>query len=68
VNASTRALWLALMIFFALAVGTAAGLLTWAGGDNAFVAVLTGGASFGGTLLLLIAVFHVATAGSQAQQ
>jgi hypothetical protein len=65
VNDSTRALWLALMIFFSLAVGVAAGILTRVGGDDLPVAALTGGASFGGTLLLLMAVFHFATADSK---
>ncbi|MEV6602465.1 hypothetical protein AB0M36_37290 [Actinoplanes sp. NPDC051346] len=61
-NASTRPIWLALMIFFSLVVGAAAGILTRAGGDGLPVAVLTGGASFGGTLLLLMAVFQFTAA------
>jgi hypothetical protein len=62
VNNAVRALWLALMIFFSLAVGVLAGILTHAGGDSLPVSVLTGGGSFGATLLLLMAVFHFATA------
>lgn len=62
-NASTRALWLALMIFFALVVGAVAGLLAWAAGNNPFAAVLKGEGSFGATVLVLLAVFYFATAG-----
>jgi hypothetical protein len=68
VDRSTRALWLALMILFSLIVGAAAGLLVWAGGDNPFVAVLTGGGAFGATLLLLLAIFHFATTDSKVGQ
>jgi hypothetical protein len=66
-DAATRALWLALMIFFSLAVGVAAGVLA-ANGNTLPVAVLTGGGSFGGTLLLLLAVFHFATADSRTRK
>ena len=62
-NAATRALWLALMILFALVAGLVAGLLSWAGGDNPFAAVQGGGAAFGGTVLVLFAIFNFATHG-----
>ena len=62
-NSATRALWLALMIFFSLIVGLVSGLLAWAAGGDPFSAVLKGGAACGGTLLLLLAVFHFATSG-----
>ncbi|MEV6595559.1 hypothetical protein AB0M36_01690 [Actinoplanes sp. NPDC051346] len=61
-NASTRALWLALMVFFGMVVAVLAGLLSWAGGDSPFAAVLTGGGAFGATVLLLLAIFYFATA------
>jgi hypothetical protein len=57
-NAYTRPLWLALMIFFSLVVGTAAGLLDWAGGNDPFHSVLTGGTSSGGVLVVLLAAYH----------
>jgi len=63
VNASTRALWLALMVFFALVVGLVAGLLAWAGGEHPFAAVRGGGTAFGGTVLVLFAIFYFATHG-----
>jgi hypothetical protein len=63
VNASTRALWLALMVFFALVVGLVAGLMAWAGGDNPFAAMRGGGTAFGGTVLVLFAIFYFATHG-----
>jgi hypothetical protein len=66
VNASTRALWLALMVFFALVVGLLAGLLAWAGGDNPFAAVGGGGTAFGGTVLVLFAIFYFATHGPKS--
>lgn len=56
-----RSLWLALMIITSLIVGMAAGMLSWAGGDNAFTAVRTGGASIGGSMLVLLAIFCFAT-------
>ena len=65
-NTGTRALWLALMTFFSLVLGAAAGLLQWAGGDSIPSSILTGGAALAATLLLLIAVFHFATSGSKA--
>jgi len=60
----SRPLWLALMTFFSLVVGAAVGLIASAGGDNPFAAVLKGGGSVGATLLVLMAVYHFATAGS----
>ncbi|BCJ41651.1 hypothetical protein GCM10010168_53510 [Actinoplanes ianthinogenes] len=66
-DSTARALWLALMIFFSLALGAVAGLLDWASGSNPFAAVLKGGGAFAATLLLLLAVFHFATSGSKAK-
>jgi uncharacterized membrane protein len=65
VNDSTRAIWLALMMVFSFVIGGAAGLLSWAGGDDPAHAVVTGGASFGGTVLVLLALFYFATNGSK---
>jgi cyanate permease len=64
-DAPTRGTWLALMVFFSLVAGGVVGLLAWAGGDNPFAAVLAGGAGFGGTFLLLVAVVHFATSASK---
>ncbi|SNS32616.1 hypothetical protein SAMN06264365_113206 [Actinoplanes regularis] len=64
-DSTVRALWLALMIFFSLAVGAVAGLLDWASGSNPFAAVLKGGAAFAATLLLLLAIFYFATGGGK---
>ena len=60
----SRPLWLALMIFFSLVVGAAVGLIASAGGDNPFAAALKGGGSVGATLVVLMAVYHFATAES----
>lgn len=47
------------MIFFvALVVGLVAGLLAWMSGDNPFAAVRSGGTAFGGTVLVLFAIWH----------
>jgi len=65
-DASTRALWLALIVFFSFVVGVLAGLLAWAGGDNPFAAVRGGGMAFGGTVLVLFAIFYFATHGPRS--
>jgi hypothetical protein len=67
-DSATRALWLALMTFFSLALGAVAGLLDWAGGSNPFTATLTGGGAFAATLLLLLAVVHFASSGSRTKR
>lgn len=64
-NSATRALWLALMIFFSAVIGAVAGLLVWASGEDPFSAVLKGGAAFAATLALLLGIFHFATAGAK---
>lgn len=56
-------LWPALMIFFSLIVGAVGGLLAWAGGENPYDSVQASATYFGGTLLLLSAVFYFATHG-----
>ena len=64
-NSATRALWLAVMILFSIILGSAAGLLAWLGDDNPFSAVLKGGATCGGALLLLLTIFRFATSGTK---
>jgi cellulose synthase/poly-beta-1,6-N-acetylglucosamine synthase-like glycosyltransferase len=49
-------LWLALGLIFALFVGTCAGILAWLSGQGVAAAVLTGGASFGATVTLVVLV------------
>ncbi|PWU52742.1 hypothetical protein DLJ47_18000 [Micromonospora sp. S4605] len=51
---TVRGIWLAIAALTAVLVGATAGLLAWAGGLNPPTAVLTGGAGFGGTLLLIL--------------
>ncbi|GAA4472467.1 hypothetical protein [Phytohabitans houttuyneae] len=61
---ATRALWMAIAIIVAAFVATAAGALTWVDGRRLPRAVLTGGAAFAGTLLLLLAaIMFVADQG-----
>lgn len=52
VRLATLAAFLVLSLF----AGAAAGFLIWAGGGNVPSAVVAGGASFGATLLLLLAI------------
>ena len=65
-NAATHALRLALMVFFALVVGLVAGLLAWTAGEHPLVAVRGGGATIGGTVLVLFAIFYLATHGPKS--
>lgn len=53
-NPTVRGLWLAIATLTAVIVGTAAGLLAWAGGLNPPTAILTGGGAFAGTVLLIL--------------
>lgn len=59
-NATVRGLWLAISTLTAALVGAAGGLLAWVGGLNPPTAILTGGASFGGTVLLVLAAVRFA--------
>lgn len=52
----TRPLWLAVIIIFSLMVGSAAGLLTGMSSKDPVDGILTGAASFTGTVLLLLAI------------
>lgn len=49
-----RKRWVALIALTATIVAAVAGVLSYAGGENAPTAVLTAGGSFAGTFLLLI--------------
>ena len=53
------AVWFALGLLFALFVGTAAGILWWRSGQSVAAAALTGGASFGGTVSLVVLVIKL---------
>jgi hypothetical protein len=43
VNASTRALWLAVILIVALIVGVAAGVIAWIGNRSPYAGILAGG-------------------------
>ncbi|WP_112604654.1 hypothetical protein [Micromonospora noduli] len=60
-----RGIWLAITALAGVIVGTAAGILGWAGGLNAPTAVLTGGGAFAGTILLVLTALRF-TAGADA--
>jgi hypothetical protein len=59
-NPTVRGLWLAISVLTAVLVGFAGGLLAWASGLNPPAAVLSGGGSFAGTVLLLLTVLRFA--------
>jgi hypothetical protein len=58
---TVRSLWLAITVLTAVIVGGVSGLLAWAGGMNPPMAILTGGAAFSGTVLLVLTVLRFAT-------
>jgi len=55
-DGSTKALWVALSVLFALVIGLGAGILAWMGGQLPPTAVLVGGSAFGGTLGIALMV------------
>jgi hypothetical protein len=57
-NPTVRGLWLAITVLAGTLLGTAGGLLAWTGGMNPPMAILTGAASFSGTVLLVIAMLR----------
>jgi hypothetical protein len=57
---SLRPIWIALILIVAVIVGTSAGLLAFASGAHVAVAVLTGGGTFAGTVMLLLALLKFA--------
>ncbi|WP_343449974.1 MULTISPECIES: hypothetical protein [Micromonospora] len=52
--AAERGFWLAIALLTAALVGSATALLTWQGGMSEANAILAGGASFGGTTVLVV--------------
>lgn len=64
-NPTIRGLWLAIAALAAVLVGATAGLLAWAGGLNPPTAVLTGGAGFAGTVLLVLTAVQFTTGNSR---
>jgi hypothetical protein len=59
-----RAIWLAVTLLAGAIIGTAAGLLSWAGGTNPFNAVLTGAGAFAGTVIFIVTLIKFATGES----
>lgn len=53
-----RALWLTCALIFSIIVGVAGGVLAFLAGDNAARAIISGGATFGGTTALLIVILN----------
>jgi hypothetical protein len=51
------------MLLCALLLGVLAGLLTWADGGSAFAAARDGGATFGGTVVVLLGILYFVTHG-----
>ncbi|MEU5949591.1 hypothetical protein ABZ793_29090 [Micromonospora sp. NPDC047465] len=64
-SVTVRGLWLAIAALTAGLVGTAAGLLAWAGGLNPPTAVLTGGGGFASTVLLILTAVQFTTGEPQ---
>ncbi|OJF10714.1 hypothetical protein [Couchioplanes caeruleus] len=58
-----RALWFALMILASIMIGSATGLLAWVGGDTVAAAILEDGGTTGGSLALMLALFHFLASG-----
>ena len=59
--ALTTFTWALPHLLFGLVVGTAAGVLDWAGGTNPYLAVEHAAASFAGVLALLLAIYYFVT-------
>lgn len=57
-----RWMWILLMLLVALNIGGIGAFLAHAGGANGPSAILTGGGSFAGTVLLLLAIAHYVSA------
>jgi hypothetical protein len=53
-----------LILIVGVIIGTAAGVLSFAGGANIPTAVIAGGAAFAGAVLLLLALMKFAIGGS----
>ena len=52
-------IWLAIGVIFALIIGIGAGVIDWLGQRNVPLAILYGGAAFGGTMMLVIALIRL---------
>ncbi|MEV0569289.1 hypothetical protein [Dactylosporangium sp. NPDC050588] len=63
-SASLRAVWVAITLVVAAIAGLLTGLLAWLGGANIANAILSGGAAFGVTTLLILAVIEFLDRGS----
>jgi hypothetical protein len=63
-NSGSRAVWAALVLIVAAMVGASAGLLAYAGGENAPTSILAGGGAFGGAVLLMLALIHFCSSKS----
>jgi hypothetical protein len=61
---SLRPIYIALILIVGVIIGTAAGVLSFAGGANIPTAVIAGGAAFAGAVLLLLALMKFAIGGS----
>jgi hypothetical protein len=55
-----RAIWLALIILTAGVTAVGAAILAWIGGTNPPLSVLTGGGTFGGTIVILLTMIRYA--------
>lgn len=51
-------LWVAVAVLLGLFVGAAAGVIAWTGGHHAPSAMLTGGATCGGTITLCVLIIN----------
>lgn len=58
-----RAVWLAIGLMAAVFVGAAAAILSWLGGAIASDAILKGGATFAGALILFVSMFEFMNKG-----
>lgn len=62
---STRGLWIALTIVLGIVTGICGGVLASLGGDNAARAVITGAATFAGTVTLATLVLSFVASSSE---
>jgi ABC-type transport system involved in multi-copper enzyme maturation permease subunit len=57
-----RWVWVLFIVLIAVIISGLAGLLSFAAGNNVPAAILTGGGAFAGTVALLLAIAHFASA------
>lgn len=60
-NHHYRAVWIAIALLAGALIGTAAALLSFAGGVPLPLAIVAGGAAVGGTVVLVLALVRYAT-------